>query len=194
MSKLGILSELGTLILLTAGCASTTLTMQQDPVTGKWHKQWGRGGSWAIYQDSVDRPLRKELAGEPPPDREPTWQGYWIGRCELINYAGVEQKHIDYIIEQRRQMKLPDIPEIAAHTFRSPWQVFTNAYDPDIEREAQGLPPLAQQKTWPDYWRSKFEMIRLNKNIGEKGVTYIKQKREELHLPPVAEARKGLIH
>jgi hypothetical protein len=44
--------------------------------------------------------------------------------------------------------------------------------------------------TWPDYWRAKLKLVRLNTNIGETGVTYIKQEREALHLPPVQERQK----
>ncbi|MBI3853295.1 MAG: hypothetical protein HY298_23855 [Verrucomicrobia bacterium] len=148
-----------------------------------------------MFAISVKQDIKAELKSEQPWN-SPTWRAFWIRRCEQVYHSqGMGDPYVQYIVDQRREAGLPDIPEIINRDFRTAWECFRSATDPAIEREAQGLPPPALEgKTWPDYWRIRFELTRFDTKIGEKGVTYIKQKREELHLPPVAEPRKGLIH
>jgi hypothetical protein len=179
---------------LTFGCRSVVIVSEPDPSTGKMHTyvvnggRW-KGSEWDFFKDSVQRPISKELAGDPPPVRKENWRTYWIGRAEGLAYTS-KPDWIDYIITERRKHSLPEIPDLNTRRFRTPWQLFTDSCDPQIERESQGLTPPLDAKNWPDYWLSEFEILRLNKNIGEAGVAYIMQKREDLHLPRLLHTTK----
>jgi len=138
--------------LILAGCQSEKTGSDPDgsAIAIRTHLFWypsRRRMEQFAFTESVQTPLAKELSGESATYYgKETWAEYWIWRCELLNYEGC-QNCIDYIIEQRRQKGLPDIPELRTRSFSTPWQIFLQSAHRDIECEAKSVPPPGGAKT-----------------------------------------------
>jgi|ERR1043166_1104349 hypothetical protein len=173
-------------VLFGCGCGVTTSAKRSGVWADETNIQisrWRRAGDMpgGVFQESVQTPIASEVKNELPPFKG-TWEQYWIWRCELLCYEGLDHD-VDYIVTQRRTRGLKEIQALSLRTFRTPWQVFTNSVDNAIERESSGLPPPVSYRNWQMYWRSEYEGFRRNRNIGEKGIKYVEEKREYLHLP-----------
>jgi hypothetical protein len=140
-----------------------------------------------MFADGIKDDINAELKHEKPPWGNPaygtTWREYWIVECEgVYNAPEMGDAYVQYIIDQRSRAGLPDILEIDKRQFRSPWQVFTNHVDIDLNRELHGFPPPAISdgkiwvKTWPDYWKVTKE------TISPTGIEYINDRRKQLGL------------
>ena len=66
----------------------------------------------AMFLDRVGLNIKAELSGQQPYSAA-SWQEYWILLCKQIQASpGMGAPYIQYIINHRRAVGLPDIPEI----------------------------------------------------------------------------------
>ena len=141
--------------------------------------------------DTVDTDIKAELKSQEHPDGT-NWHDHWMIRSESIFYGVTNGAvYIEYIINERHEAGLPDIPEIDKRQFPSQWQIFTDNVDKEANREAQGLPPppiavdQTWVKTWPDYWEVTKRLALRNSAVSTNGVEYIKGHRQQAGLPPL---------
>ena len=65
---------------------------------------------WQEYIDSVERRIAREVKGEAPEAGIKTWNDYWLWSIQILP-ANMEnrEKHVNYIIDRRRQEGLPEL-------------------------------------------------------------------------------------
>ena len=65
---------------------------------------------WQGYIDSVDHKIAKEVEGGAPEAGIKTWNDYWLWRLEVFPQTHENRdKYINYIIDSRRQERLPEL-------------------------------------------------------------------------------------
>ena len=64
---------------------------------------------WEYWQQDVERAIEKELAGKGPGGGVPTWNEQWTRVIEANRTRENSQRYIDYIIQSRRRVGLPDL-------------------------------------------------------------------------------------
>ncbi|MDB6108316.1 MAG: hypothetical protein JWR69_66 [Pedosphaera sp.] len=106
--KLGLLVFASSLLL---GCNSF-IFYRHDPKTGLYEKR--NSYTLDIFTDRVERGVKRESRGE---QVKTGWREYWISTARGISSwdegnPEVHDKCIQYIINQRREAGLPDIPEL----------------------------------------------------------------------------------
>lgn len=162
-----------------------------DSRTGKLEKR--NVPSWldAAFMDSVNEDIKSELKYKEFLN-DTNWHDFWIHRCESLYYdPHLGDPYIQYVVDKRREVGLPDIPEIVNRHFRSQWRIFTDNVDKELTRESNGLPPptiVYQQtwvRTWMDYWTVTEEMAIRNSAISTNGVEYINNQRKQMGLKPL---------
>ena len=140
---------------------------------------------WGMFTDSVDRAIKRELAGE---QIDPSWREYWLRWCEVLYYDPDGEAHVQYITRRRGAAGLPPIPEIEKRQFRSLWQIFADSVDTQLERESAGFaaPSFPNVNTWPNTWSNYWSNVATNTlrdpNLSVRGFEYIPQKRKEARL------------
>jgi hypothetical protein len=162
-----------------------------DLKTGKLEKRHASNWQDAAFMNTVDDDIKAELKSKEHPDNT-NWHDNWISWCESLYYnPHLGDPYIQYIINERREAGLPDIPEIDKRQFRSEWQIFANNVDKQAGREVQGLPPppiVVDQtwvKTWSDYWEVTERLALRNPAVSTNGVEYVRDHRKQVGLKPL---------
>ncbi len=181
------------------GCSSVVHTYDRN--TGKWSTQhFTKWGGDPVFLSHIDDDIKRE--SENAPLLYGTWREFWIERCERLHYyedsPALSEHYIEYIIEKRREVGLPDIAEIDKRQFRSVWENWTSNVDEQLASEAEGHPPFStfsvrqrrMTKTWPEYWKALEEdllndHLEMDRVIFTNGVEYINNQRRQMGLPPL---------
>ena len=65
---------------------------------------------WQEYIDSVERRIAREVEGEAPEAGIKTWNDYWLWSIQILpTNMENREKHVNYIIDRRRQEGLPEL-------------------------------------------------------------------------------------
>ena len=64
---------------------------------------------WEYWQQDVERAIEKELAGKSPGGGVLTWNDQWARVIDANRTCENSQRYIDYIIQSRRSVGLPDL-------------------------------------------------------------------------------------
>lgn len=182
------LSIIAALAVFASGCKS--VVVMYDPTTGKYTKT-RVNGMWGSFTYVVDREIAEELAGTPRGPRTKTWREYWLSRCAALYHAAPTQpeadRHINYILEKRRQAGLSDIPEIEQRKFPTRFELFQEEVNWAITQEKIGENPLTFpfDQTWPQYWRWRVDQAHGDSRLGAAALNYIHEQRRKAGLPEI---------